>query len=140
MVLYRIHRVTDLNDAFRSFLQYLADEVRVLVTSQFRLNVKGEKVYAMAPLDYGSTVRLFCAALSSSRVVFSPREIWTLMEHLDSRSVATLLPTDPDLSSVVKGRFALMGSGVPTEIVRAAHNLSREAYQRAVDDMLAPTA
>ena len=153
VVLYRIHRVTDLNDAFRSFLQYLADEVRVLVTSQFRLNVKSEKVYAMAPLDYGSTVRLFCAALSSSRVGFSPRDIRTLMEHLDSRWEATLLPTDPDLSSVVKGRFALMGSGVPKSIELAAHNLSREQCQTlltnkfwtqtnagAVGGMHAPTA
>ena len=144
VVLYRIHKVTDLNEdsnkVFRSFLECLAREVRVLVTSQVRLEVEGEKVYTLAPLDYGSTLRLFGSALSSSRVGFTAREIGTLIEHLDSWSVATALPTARNLSEVVQDRFALMGSGVPTEIVRAAHNLSREAYQRAVDDMLAPTA
>ena len=135
VVLYRIHKVSDMNAAFRSFLCCLAREVRVLVTSQSRLNVRGEEVYALAPLDYGSTARLFCTALSSSRVRFTAREIRTLMDHLDSRSVATVLPTDPNLSRVVEGRFKLMGSGAPKSIEDAAHNLSREQYQTLLRNM-----
>lgn len=102
--------------------------LKVLLTNRRPLGIPSiaEKSYLLGPLSLGNTVHLFAQLCPYLHTI---QERHKLMDALvkDLEQV-DLLPTDPGLSPSTTKIFDFMGSGIPSQIEKAAYNVSKEMF------------
>lgn len=122
---------SDETNEFPMVLRKLIHEtrnVRILLSNRRALGIPsiGEKSIELGPLAFGNTVRLFanlCPFLHTRgdrRRLFRALVTDTEQEHL--------LPTDPGLSEATSKIFYIIGSGVPSQVEKAAYNMTKKDF------------
>lgn len=103
--------------------------VRVLLTGREPLGIPSiggqvEHHFCLGPLTYGNTVRLFSCLCPYIHTPVERRRLFSIL--VTDADEAELLSSDPGLSEATRSTFALLGSGIPARIEKAAYVMTKD--------------
>lgn len=115
------------DDCSRHCLAEVSKVASVLVTATQNLGIIGEKVEDLTPLNFVDTACLFARCLPSQYTEKERREL--VLALCDSYEIWTRTPDHLGLRDLARRHYAILGSGVPSEVAHAAHRVSRDGFE-----------